>query len=107
MDEQRNLLRLLTWPSPSFPVGAFSYSHGLEWAVETGEVSDRASLSAWVEDIATHGAGRNDLVLLAEAWHAVTAQDSRRLSSAAELAVALSPSAERALETEAQGEAFG
>ena len=106
MDEQRNLLRLLTWLSPSFPVGAFSYSHGLEWAVEAGEVRDRASLSAWVEDIATHGAGRNDLVLMSEAWHAAMAQDSARLSSAAELAVALSPSAERALETEAQGEAF-
>ena len=106
MDEQRNLLRLLTWLSPSFPVGAFSYSHGLEWAIEVGEVRDRASLSAWVEDIATHGAGRNDLVLMSEAWHAAMAQDGARLSAVAELAVALSPSAERALETEAQGEAF-
>ena len=106
MDEQHDLLRLLTWLSPSFPVGAFSYSHGLEWAVEAGEVRDRASLSAWVEDIATQGAGRNDLVLMAEAWHAVTAQDSARLSAVADLAVSLSPSAERALETEAQGEAF-
>ena len=106
MDDHRDLLRLLTWLSPSFPVGAFSYSHGLEWTVEAGEVRDRASLLAWVEDIATHGAGRNDLVLMAESWHAATAQDEARLSAAAELAVALSPSAERALETEAQGEAF-
>ena len=106
MDDQRNLLRLLTWFSPSFPVGAFSYSHGLEWAVEAEEVRDRASLLAWVEDIVTSGAGRNDLVLLAEAWQSATAQDSMRLSAAAELAVALSPSVERALETEAQGEAF-
>ena len=106
MDDQRNLLRLLTWLSPSFPVGAFSYSHGLEWAVEAEEVRDRASLLAWAEDIVTSGAGRNDLVLLAEAWQAATAQDSMRLSAAAELAVALSPSVERALETEAQGEAF-
>ena len=67
---------------------------------------DRASLLAWVEDIVTSGAGRNDLVLLAEAWQSATAQDSMRLSAAAELAVALSPSVERALETEAQGEAF-
>ncbi len=106
MDDQRNLLRLLTWLSPSFPVGAFSYSHGLEWAVEAEEVRDRESLLAWVEDIVTSGAGRNDLVLLAEAWQAATAQDAARLSAVAELAVALSPSSERALETEAQGEAF-
>ena len=106
MDDQRNLLRLLTWLSPSFPVGAFSYSHGLEWAVEAGEVRDRESLLAWVEDIVLSGAGRNDLVLMAEAWHAAKAKDGGRLSAVAELAVALSPSSERALETEAQGEAF-
>ena len=106
MDDQHNLLRLLTWLSPSFPVGAFSYSHGLEWAVEAEEVRDRASLLAWVEDIVTSGAGRNDLVLMTEAWQAARAQDAARLSAVAELAVALSPSSERALETEAQGEAF-
>ena len=106
MDDQRDLLRLLTWLSPSFPVGAFSYSHGLEWAVEAEEVRDRASLLAWVEDIVTSGAGRNDLVLMAEAWHAAMARGRTRLSAVAELAVALSPSFERALETEAQGEAF-
>ena len=106
MDDPRDLLRLLTWLSPSFPVGAFSYSHGLEWAVEAEEVRDRASLLAWVDDIVTSGAGRNDLVLMAEAWHAARAPDASRLSAVAELAVALSPSAERALETEAQGEAF-
>ncbi len=106
MDDQRNLLRLLTWLSPSFPVGAFSYSHGLEWAVEAEEVRDRESLLAWVEDIVTSGAGRNDLVLMAEAWQAAKVQDAARLSGVAELAVALSPSSERALETEAQGEAF-
>ncbi len=106
MDDQQDLLRLLTWLSPSFPVGAFSYSHGLEWAVEAEDIRDRASLLAWVEDIVTSGAGRNDLVLMAEAWQAAKAQDAARLSAVADLAVALSPSAERALETEAQGEAF-
>ena len=106
MDDPRALLRLLTWLSPSFPVGAFSYSHGLEWAVEAEEVRDRASLLAWVEDIVTSGAGRNDLVLMAEAWQAAMAQDAPRLLAVTELAVALSPSSERALETEAQGEAF-
>ncbi len=106
MDDQHDLLRLLTWLSPSFPVGAFSYSHGLEWAVEAGEVRDHVSLLAWVEDIVAHGAGRNDLVVMAEAWHAAVGRDTARLSAVAELAVALSPTAERALETEAQGEAF-
>ena len=50
--------RLLTWLSPAFPVGAFSYSHGLEYAVEAGLVNDRATLIAWIEGIMRHGAGR-------------------------------------------------
>ena len=49
--------RLLTWLSPAFPVGAFSYSHGLEYAVEAGLVSDRATLIAWIEGIVRYGAG--------------------------------------------------
>ena len=39
----RSLQRLLAWLSPAFPVGGFSYSHGLEWAIEDGTVNDRAS----------------------------------------------------------------
>jgi hypothetical protein len=39
-------LRLQSWLSPAFPTGAYSYSHGLEWAVEAGDVHDRSSLAA-------------------------------------------------------------
>ncbi|HZC94823.1 MAG TPA: urease accessory protein UreF, partial [Bradyrhizobium sp.] len=42
------LYRLMTWLSPSFPVGAFSYSSGIEWAVETGDIRDAASLRDWL-----------------------------------------------------------
>src|SRR5215472_11343689 len=42
------LYRLMTWLSPSYPLGAFSYSHGLEYAVEAGLVHDAGSLDAWV-----------------------------------------------------------
>ena len=49
------LYRLLAWLSPSYPVGAFAYSHGIEWAVETGAVSDRDGLERWLRDLLVHG----------------------------------------------------
>lgn len=98
--------RLLTWLSPAFPVGAFSYSHGLEYAVEAGLVSDRATLIAWIEGIMRYGAGRLDGMLLLAAHRAATESDSERLKEVAELASAMRGSAELALESTAQGAAF-
>ncbi|MGI4745786.1 MAG: urease accessory protein UreF, partial [Janthinobacterium lividum] len=49
------LVRLMVWLSPSFPTGAFAYSHGLEWAVEQRLVHDRDSLIGWVKDVITTG----------------------------------------------------
>src|SRR5712671_4786070 len=68
------LYRLLAWLSPSFPVGAFSYSHGIEAAVEAGRVADRASLEAWVGAILRHGTARIDADLFRDAW--VTAREA-------------------------------
>jgi urease accessory protein len=91
---------LSAWFSPGYPVGAYSYSHGLEWAVEAGWVGDRDSLAAWTADILRLGAGRTDTRLLAAAWRA---EDP---APVAELAAALAASSERHLETMAQGAAF-
>ncbi|AVM72732.1 urease accessory protein UreF [Magnetospirillum gryphiswaldense] len=98
------LLRLMTWLSPAFPVGGFSYSHGLERAVEAGLVSDRASLIQWVETVLRHGAGRSDAALLLEAMRAHA--DADRLDRLVDLADAMRGSAELALESSAQGTAF-
>lgn len=98
--------RLFVWLSPSFPVGAFAYSHGLELAAERGWVRDRASLEAWLRDLVELGSLRNDLIVLASAWRAVETGDLTTLASVNELALALLPSAERRLETETQGNAF-
>ncbi len=91
---------LAAWFSPGYPVGAYSYSHGLEWAVEAGWVTGRESLAAWTAGLLEHGAGRTDVLLLAAAWRAADP------APAAELAEALAPSSERHLETMAQGAAF-
>lgn len=102
----KDLLTLTNWLSPSYPVGAFSYSHGLEQAVAQGDVHDAASTQGWLEDILHHGAGRNDAIFLAEAWRAATDNDQARLEEITELASAFFPCAERRLEAMAQGEAF-
>lgn len=98
------LYRLLAWLSPSYPVGAFAYSHGLEWAVETAQINDRASMRAWIEDLIRFGGGWSDAVLFANA-HGVDG-DIDTLIELNNYALALAPSAERYLETSAQGTAF-
>src|SRR5271169_624862 len=99
-------LPLLLWLSPAFPVGAFAYSHGLEWAVEVGDIVDEASLRDWLADLLKFGAPRNDAILFALAFRAVNAGDWADLTQVNELAIALTGSAERRLESLAQGGAF-
>ncbi|MCQ4634478.1 urease accessory protein UreF [Shinella sp. CPCC 100929] len=98
------LVRLMTWLSPAFPVGAFSYSGGLEQAVSAGDVVDAGALRDWLASLLAHGNLWNDAVLFAEAHRA--AGDHARLADVAALAEALSGSAERHRETMLQGEAF-
>jgi urease accessory protein len=100
------LLPLMLWLSPAFPVGSFAYSQGLEWAVENGDVSDARSLGGWLVDLLTFGAPRADAILFAESFRAAEAEDSPALAKTNELAIALAGSAERRLETTAQGSAF-
>lgn len=101
-----SLARLLAWLSPAFPVGAFTYSHGLEWAIEAGDVTSAATLQAWLTDVLTHGAGRSDAIFLAHAWRAAEADDATALRGVADLAAAFQPTRERHLEASAQGAAF-
>lgn len=102
--DDRALYRLMAWLSPGYPVGAFAYSHGIEWAVEDGSVTDEASLTGWTEDILRLGGGWTDAVLFAHAWRA--GDDGAALADLNALAEALAPSVERRLETMAQGTAF-
>lgn len=106
MIDDAGLYRLMAWLSPSYPVGAFSYSHGIEFAVEAGLVTDRETLTDWVGAIVACGAGRADGVLLAHASRAASAGDGTALAAVAELAAALRPTAEIGRETAAQGAAF-
>ncbi len=102
--DEDGFLRLLTWLSPAFPTGGFAYSHGLEWAVESGDARSTAGLIGWLVDILEEGSGRNDAILMRHAHQA--ASNAEALAEVAELAAALPSSRERWLETTAQGQAF-
>jgi urease accessory protein len=104
--EAAALYRLMTWLSPSFPVGAFSYSSGIEWAVQAGDIVDAATLRDWLAAMLAQGPGFCDGVFLAHAHRAASSRDDAGLREIAELAAAFAPSRERHLETSAQGRAF-
>lgn len=89
--------RIMAWLSPSFPTGAFAYSHGLEYAVHIREIHDADSLHSWLLTILEQGAAWNDALLLAAAY---------RGEAVGELASALAGSKERHQETWDQGRAF-
>jgi urease accessory protein len=100
------LYRLLAWLSPSFPIGAFSYSHGLETAVAGGAVHDRASLGRWIAAVVTHGGGRMDADILCAAYRAACDADRLALDTANRRGIAFRTTAELALEAGQQGESF-
>src|ERR1700680_213332 len=100
------LYRLLAWLSPSFPVGAFSYSHGLDAAAAAGMVHDRASLEGWIAAIVARGSGRIAADILCEAYRAARAGDEAGIDIANRRGLAFRATAELALEAGQQGEAF-
>ncbi|MEA2943286.1 MAG: urease accessory protein [Bradyrhizobium sp.] len=105
-DEAAALYRLMTWLSPAFPVGAFSWSSGIEWAVEAGDIVDVTTLEDWLASMLSDGPGFCDAVFLAHAHRASASYEEAALREVAELGAAFAPSRERHLETAAQGRAF-
>lgn len=91
------LLSLVQWLSPAFPTGAFAYSHGMEWAISNGDITDATSAERWLSDVLRFGGGWQDAVLLACALRGEPVADHAR---------ALAPSRERLAETLDQGRAF-
>ena len=104
---------LLAWTSPAYPTGAFSYSHGLEWAVQTGAVHDVTSLLDYTLAVIEDGGAWVDAVLFVHAWRAASAPEDvwhtrarAQLQDIAELAAAFRATAETHLESRQQGAAF-
>ena len=105
MLSERALYQLLAWNSPAYPTGAFSYSHGLEWAVEEGSVKDVVQLVDFVEAVLTRGGGWVDAVLFAHTWRAACLGE-QAVDEISEIGAAFRGTAETALESLQQGSAF-
>jgi urease accessory protein len=102
------LLKLLAWFSPTMPTGAFSYSHGLEWAVEAALVHDVLTLRVYVDAVLRHGSGRLDAGLLGAAYRATIdgTVEGGSLEEVIALGAAMHGTRELMLESAAQGRAF-
>ena len=103
---RQGMLRLHSWLSPTFPVGAFSYSHALEWAIQTGQICDRESLLDWLEADLRFGSGRNEAIFFVEAWRSARLEQMERLFELSELAAAFRSTAEFSLEASQQAMAY-
>ncbi|MEO0615220.1 MAG: urease accessory UreF family protein [Pseudomonadota bacterium] len=103
-DAAAALYRLMSWLSPSFPVGAYAFSHGLEWQIEHEGLTKPEPVRDWIAELILRGSGQTDLVLCGAAWRAIA--DGATVSDLSELALAFSGTAERVTETQAQGTAF-
>ena len=100
-----SLLRQQSWLSPTFPTGSYSYSHGIEWAVEAGHIHDRTSLVDWLEADLCYGSGRNEAIFFIESWRCAKSDNCRKLLEISELAGAFRGTSEFALETLQQAKA--
>ncbi|MEV8466931.1 urease accessory UreF family protein [Fluviibacterium sp. DFM31] len=103
MPIDQGVLTLTQWLSPAYPVGAFAYSCGLEGAVDLGQVSDEASLEAWLRDLLHHGASHGDALFLAATYRADTPEAVAGIDATAR---AFAPSRERLQEADHLGAAF-
>lgn len=93
------VLLLLNWMSPTFPIGSFAYSHGTEQAIADGRLKTQLQVTEWISDLLERGSGWNDAVLFSLCW-------SEEIAPLNETALGLSGSAERYLETTQLGRAF-
>ena len=102
----KSLFYLLTWFSPSYPIGSYAYSHGLEYAVESKVIKDLSDLSYWISDFLCFGSGYNDGILISCGYNAVINKDLNELEKISQVAKAYKSSKEIALESNQQGISF-
>ena len=100
MHTDLKFMTVMQWMSPAFPIGAFAYSHGLEWAIDKDHVSNGEKLQKWITDLLEYGSLRTDAIFISLI---LRGHDIRKMN---ELSMALCPAGERLLETKLQGSAF-
>ena len=97
------LLQLIWLASPALPVGGFSYSEGLEAAVDKGLVSDEASAASWLVEQLHLSLTRSDLGVIGEAIAAWRNDDVARIAELNTWVLATRETAEMRQQTEQMG----
>lgn len=100
------LARLLRLASPALPIGAFSYSQGLEWAVESGQVRDRESVQVWIGSVLAGSMARFELPMLGKFFQAWFDKDAHALANLNEAFLASRETAELRDESVQMGRAL-
>ena len=100
MHTDLKFMTVMQWMSPAFPIGAFAYSHGLEWAIDKDHVNNGEKLQKWITDLLEYGSLRTDAIFISLI---LRGHDAKKMN---ELSMALCPAGERLLETKLQGSAF-
>jgi urease accessory protein len=103
MNAPDEALQLMWLASPALPIGAFSYSEGLEAAIDQGWVSDAASATQWLLDQLHLSQSRGDMALIAQAIPAWRLMDAARVQALNRWVLATRESAEMRLQTEQMG----
>ena len=96
-DLKESLQILQTWFSPSFPIGSFSYSHGLEAMINDDLIKSKEDILDYLKSVLKHGTGKNDIILIKHSYQ------GEELN---ELALSLCPTKERKIESIEMGNAF-
>jgi urease accessory protein len=104
--EDRALLQLIWLASPALPVGGFSYSEGLEGAVDAGLITDEASAARWLVDQLHLTLSRSDLAVVAQAAAAWRAGDTERVQALNAWVLNTRETRELRLQTEQMGRSF-
>ena len=100
------LYHLLSWFSPNYPVGSYAYSHGLEYAVETGIVDNIYHLENWIKDLLFYGTGANDAIFINQTYESILSNNYKLFVDIAIMSKSCIPTQEIALESEQQGISF-
>ena len=106
MKNFNNILKLLTWNNQAFPIGSYSFSSGLEYAVESNLITTGDELQSWLKNLLNFGSIQTDAILLVEAWKLMKKKKYRNLIELNYFAISLNQSYEKYIENYEQGKSF-
>ena len=106
MKNFNNILKLLTWNNQAFPIGSYSFSSGLEYAVESNLITTGDELQSWLKNLLNFGSIQTDAILLVEAWKLMREKKYRNLIELNNFAISLNQSYEKYIENYEQGKSF-